>query len=140
MQPFSALDHAVKVSLEGEHCMDIPFGDRHAADDTHPRLKSAFKIRLPCGEIAYMRAYCLLHAEVVPHKNMVGNCYGTVSEFLFMLFKVFFTVDAKPVGKMHQGENDKIQKDGDARTLKHKHFSAGHILVVLIKMYLPCAF
>ena len=140
VQPSSAFHYAVYVLLECEHRAPVVFGNRHSSKDTHKCVESALKVRLPCGEIAYMRTYRLKHGEVVPHKYVVGDGDSTVFKLFFVLFQIFPSVYPESVCQVHKRKDHDVQNGGGERALDTEHSASRHIFVIFVKLYLAGAF
>ena len=125
VQPSAALDDLVHTLLEGYHRMNIPLGDGHTAQYPHEGLKATFKIDLPCGKIADMGADRLQHAEIVPHKDVIGDRDRAVFKLLAVLFQVLTSVYPQTVGQVCDGKDDEMQDGGDQRTLDPNHTPRG---------------
>ena len=87
-----------------------------------------------------MRPNCLEHAEIIPHKHVVGDGNGTVLQFLLVIFQVLAAVDPQSVCQVRQGEHDKMKQCGYKCTVDTEPKAVRHIVVMLVQMQRSRAF
>lgn len=130
VEPLSVADHTLQILGERHHRADVPFRNGHTAENAHEGREAAFKVGLPCGEIADMGANGLLYAQVIPHEYVIGHRNCAVLQSLTVFFEILSPVDAKAVGKVGQGEHNGMKKKRHQRPLDTEPGASGPILVI----------